>query len=293
MTTWPARMVQAHANHGAAAVDGDLRRVHFPRRFERPLPGDLVQVDEAGTLTAVSVRKNVFGRGEARGRFRPIAANLDLAVIVIAPEPAPSRDLVQRYLTACSIHDIEPLIVVNKCDLPWPEQPPFTELEKLADLGFDFVKTRCLPELEISSLEARIRSGVTLFAGQSGVGKSSLLNALIPDLETRTGRLSHVTGKGTHTTTTATAHPYGEQAWLIDTPGVWEYGLWKMGPETLQCGFPEFSEHSAHCKFRDCRHNSEPGCAVIAAVESGALPAFRHQAWLRLLAEQERLARRD
>src|SRR5699024_1853665 len=120
-----------------------------------------------------------------------------------------------------------------------------------------------------------------------GVGKSSLLNALVPDLDTQTGELSHVTGKGTHTTTTATAHRYGEHAWLIDTPGVWEYGLWKMDAETLQRGFPEFST-LAPCRFRDCRHRSEPGCAVVAAIDSGALPAFRHEAWLRLLAEQER-----
>ncbi|NBD95603.1 MAG: ribosome small subunit-dependent GTPase A [Gammaproteobacteria bacterium] len=288
MTTENALMVQAHANHGAASVDGVLRSVHFPRRFERPLPGDRVRIDSAGTLTEVLARRNLFGRGDGRGRFRPIAANLDRAVIVIAPEPAPSRDLLHRYLAACLIRGIEPLIVVNKADLSPPAQSPFTELDALAALGFEHIETRCRPEPGLGELEQRIAGGITLFAGQSGVGKSSLLNALIPDLEAQTGRLSHVTGKGTHTTTTATAHRHGDGAWLIDTPGVWEYGLWKMDAVTLQRGFPEFSEYAARCKFRDCRHRSEPGCAVIAAVESGALPAFRHQAWLRLLAEQER-----
>jgi ribosome biogenesis GTPase len=288
MTDAAVRMVQAHANHGAAAVSDRLVPVHFPRRLERPLPGDLVRLDEAGTLTEVLERRNLFGRGDARGRFRPIAANLDRAVIVIAPAPAPSRDLLHRYLAACLIREIEPLIVVNKCDLPRPKQPPFDELDAIAELGFAFVETRCLPAPEIETLARRVSAGVTLFAGQSGVGKSSILNALIPDLEAQTGQLSHVTGKGTHTTTTATAHRYGEAAWLIDTPGVWEYGLWKMDADTLQRGFPEFAEHAAGCRFRNCRHRSEPGCGVIAATESGALPAFRHQAWLRLLAEQER-----
>ncbi|RFF28677.1 MULTISPECIES: ribosome small subunit-dependent GTPase A [unclassified Wenzhouxiangella] len=291
MTAGAVRLVQAHANHGAAAVDGELKPVHFPRRIERPLPGDLVRIDNAGTLTEVLERRNLFGRGDNRGRFRPIAANLDRAVIVIAAEPAPSRDLLHRYLAACLIREIEPLIVVNKSDLPRPEQPPFTELDQLAELGFASIEARCQPDLDVASLEARIRSGVTLLAGQSGVGKSSLLNALIPDLEARTRQLSRVTGKGRHTTTTATAHPYADGGWLIDTPGVWEYGLWKMDARTLERGFPEFSEHAAACRFRDCRHRSEPGCGVIAAVESSALPAFRHEAWLRLLAEQERLGR--
>ena len=288
MTAGPFRMVQAHANHGVAEVKGELRRIHFPRSIERPLPGDLVFIDPAGTLTKVTERHSLFGRGDARGRFRPIAANLDRAAIVIAPEPAPSRDLLHRYLTACLICGVEPLVVVNKSDRPNPDQPPFDELPALACLGFPAIETRCLPEPDVAALMPKITNGVSLFAGQSGVGKSSLLNALIPDLDAQTGTLSRVTAKGTHTTTTATAHHYGNSAWLIDTPGVWEYGLWKMETNTLQRGFPEFSEHAARCKFRDCRHRSEPGCAVIAAVESGALPAFRHTAWLRLLAEQER-----
>ncbi|NBB91614.1 MAG: ribosome small subunit-dependent GTPase A [Gammaproteobacteria bacterium] len=288
MSESPVRLVQAHANHGAAWVNGDLRPVHFPRRIERPLPGDLVHIDDAGTLTAVVERRNLFGRGDGRGRFRPIAANLDRSVIVIASEPAPSRDLLHRYLAAALIRGIEPLIVLNKSDLPRPRQAPFTELQALGELGFEHVEARCLPEPDVAALQSRIGCGITLLAGQSGVGKSSLLNALVPDIEAQTGRLSRVTGKGTHTTTTATAHRHGDDAWLIDTPGVWEYGLWKMDPETLQRGFPEFSKHAAGCRFRDCRHRSEPGCAVVAAVESGALPGFRHQAWLRLLAEQER-----
>lgn len=288
MTVTRARMVQAHANHGVADVAGKLFSVHFPRRLDRPLPGDLVRTDEAGTLVEVLERRNVFGRGDGRGRFRPIAANLDRAAVVIAAEPSPSRDLLHRYLAACLINDIEPLIVVNKSDLPRPEQPPFTELDALAELGFDIVGTRCQPDADVAGLERRLAGGITLLAGQSGVGKSTLLNALIPNLQAQTGELSRVTGKGTHTTTTATAHRYLEGAWMIDTPGVWEYGLWKMDAGTLQRGFPEFSGPAARCKFRDCRHRSEPGCGVIAAVDSGALPAFRHEAWLRLLAEQER-----
>jgi len=292
VTDAPVRLLQAHGNHGVAAVDGAFRQVHFPRRIDRPLPGDRVRIDTAGTLTGILDRSSVFGRGDGRGRFRPIAANLDRALIVIAPEPAPSRDLLHRYLTASLVCGIEPLIVVNKTDLPLPDHPPFSELDGLDELGFGIVRVRCRPEPEVASLAGLLDRGISLLAGQSGVGKSSLLNALVPDLDAQTGALSRVTGKGRHTTSSATLHRHGETAWLVDTPGVWEYGLWRMDAATLQRGFPEFSRHAANCKFRDCRHNSEPGCAVIAAVESGTVPAFRHQAWLRLLAEQERFAGR-
>lgn len=285
------RMIQAHANHGVAMdAGGELHRVHFPRRFDRPLPGDLVHLDSAGTLTRVAERQTEFGRGDGRGRFRPIAANLDRAVIVIAPEPAPSRDLLHRYLAASLIGGIEPLIVVNKYDLAMPDQPPFSELESLSALGYGIVHASCLPQPRLAELSQRLDSGISLLAGQSGVGKSSLLNALVPDLDAQTGSLSRVTGKGTHTTTSATLHRYGGNAWIVDTPGVWEYGLWKMDAQSLQRGFPEFSEHAARCKFRDCRHRTEPGCGVITAAETGDIPPFRHQAWLRLLAEQERFS---
>lgn len=283
------RLVQSHASHGVAlAADGRYLPVRFPRRIERPLPGDFVDIDEAGSVTAAPERHNCFGRGDRRGRFKPLAANVDRAAIVIAPEPAPSRDLLHRYLAACHIQGIEAVVVVNKHDLPIPSDPPFDELEGLAALGIPVHHTRCRPEPALGGLERALGSGATLLAGQSGVGKSSLLNALIPDLAARTGALSRVTGKGTHTTTSATLYPFGDEAFVIDTPGVWEFGLWRMDAKQLERGFPEFAPHAARCRFRDCRHRSEPGCGVIAAVEAGTLPAFRHQAWLRLLAEQER-----
>src|SRR5699024_188142 len=112
-------------------------------------------------------RGTLFGRGDDRGRFRPIAANLDRAAIVIAAEPAPSRDLLHRYLSACLICAVEPLIVVNKTDLPRPRQQPFTDLEALAELGFEIVETCCGPKPDVATLATRVDAGVTLFAGQS------------------------------------------------------------------------------------------------------------------------------
>src|SRR5690625_1306593 len=129
-----------------------------------------------------------------------------------------------------------------------------------------------------------------MYSSQTYLDKTSLLNALVPDLDLPTSELSRVTGKGRHTTTTASAYPYRDNAWLIDTPGVWEYSLWAMPLHELQRGFPEFRE-APKCRFRDCSHSSEPGCGVVAALTRGLVAKFRHQAWLRLLDEQERLAR--
>ena len=284
-------VVQAWANRGIARLaDERLIPFHFPRRLIRPLPGDQIRLNNELALVEVAPRRNEFGRGDNRGRFRAAAANLDRAIIVIAPQPAPSPDLIHRYLAAALIHGIEPVIVLNKTDQPLPEQAPFTELDDLAALGYRIIRTRCKPQPEVAELLALCRSGASLLAGQSGVGKTSLLNALVPDLDERTSALSHVTGKGTHTTTTATVYPLANQGDIIDTPGVWEYGLWAMPASELERGFPEFAEHSAHCRFRDCRHASEPGCAVRAAAESGLIPPSRHAAWLRLLAEQRRFS---
>jgi ribosome biogenesis GTPase / thiamine phosphate phosphatase len=291
--TVPALVIQAHANHGAArTADGRLLSFHFPRRLARPLPGDHIELDDQDSLVAIADRRNEFGRGDARGRFRPVATNLDRALIVIAPQPAPSPDLLHRYLATAHIKGIEPVIVINKTDLPIPDQPPFSELADLAQLGYQIIECRCKPTLEIAMLLKSTNQGVSLLAGQSGVGKTSLLNALVPDLDRQTGALSRVTGKGVHTTTSATVHQLPGGAWLVDTPGVWEYGLWTMTTSELAQGFPEFAAIAGNCRFRDCSHNHEPGCAVADAAGSNEIPASRYQAWLRLLAEQTRLGRR-
>src|SRR5690625_2124805 len=203
----PVRVVQAHANHGVVVVAGPARQLHLPRGLARPRAGDWVHVDSQGTLEEIVPRTNSFGRGDGRGRVRAIAANIDRALIVIAPEPAPSADLLHRYLAACLIRGIKPVVVVNKNDLERPAQPPFSELEALRQLGHEIVETCCLPRPDIDALKPLAESGTTLFSGQSGVGKTSLLNALVPDLDLRTSELSRVTGKGRHTTTTDSAYP--------------------------------------------------------------------------------------
>jgi len=286
------RVVAAIGNHGLGVVEsgaaetaGDPFEIRFRRRVGRPLPGDRVKLDAAGAVAAIAPRSTVFGRG-VRGRFRPIAANLDRLLIVIAPEPAPSRALLHRYIAAAGIQGVAAEVVVNKCDLPAPDVPPFDELDRI---GVPVYRTRAAPPAALGGLADSFDSGIHMLAGQSGVGKTSLGNALVPDLRGQTEQLSRTTGKGRHTTTTTRLLRLPGGAWLVDTPGVWEYELWRMTPRELAGGFPEFAPLSARCRFRDCRHDGEPGCGVETAVENGELQAFRLQAWRALLAEQERL----
>lgn len=283
------RVLTALGNHGLAVPDEDPTsapvELHFRRRTGRPLAGDRVRVDDQGAVSEILPRSNTFGRGTAQGVFQPIAANLDTLLIVIAPEPAPSEDLVHRYVAAARMQDVDPVVVINKSDLPVPDAPPFTDLD---DLQLEVVRTHAAPPLALGDLPDRLAGGIHLLAGQSGVGKSSLANALLPALGLDIGQLSRATGKGRHTTTTARLHAMPSGGWLVDTPGVWEYGLWRMPVEELARGFPEFNEVGP-CRFRNCHHDHEPGCAVRAAVEDGRVPPCRHRAWLRLLAEQARL----
>lgn len=286
-----ARVLTTHGNHGLAAGDGDPPQpFSFRRSLTRPLPGDSIELDQAGQLSAVHPRHNEFGRGDRHGRFRASAANIDQMLIVIAAEPAPSADLVHRYLTMASLQSITPIIVINKTDLPTPQSSAFDDLDDLRALGYRIIRVRCKPKPELADLREVLSGRVSVLAGQSGVGKTSLTNALVPDRDDQVGALSTATGKGVHTTSTATLIRLPEpNTWLLDTPGVWEYSLWQMPPSALIRGFPELANWPERCRFRDCRHDNEPGCAIRAAVEAGQLPASRWHAWQRLLKEQDRL----
>jgi ribosome biogenesis GTPase len=290
------RIITALGNHGLAVREDrgghgpeNAFEVRFRRSVGRPLPGDRVSLDDSGAVTAILPRASVFGRG-VRGRFRPVAANLDRLLVVIAAEPAPSRALLHRYLAAARIQDVATGIVVNKTDLPLPDASPFCDLHELQDLGVTLYRTRAAAPVVLDDLPASMGSGIHLLAGQSGVGKTSLVNALVPDRAGQTEALSRSTGKGRHTTTGARLLRVPEGGWLVDTPGVWEYELWRMTPQELALGFPEFARLASRCRFRDCRHGDEPGCAVREAAAAGKLPASRLGAWHDLMDEQRRLA---
>lgn len=272
-------------------VGGERRECKLRRSVGRPLCGDRVTVEradaESTVVVAIEARRNEFVRASARGRKQAIAANLDQVLIVLAPVPEPSRDLVERYLVAVHSLEIRPVLVVNKCERLATEaladDSPLRRLHEYRALGYEVLESSCKGPPGIAALPKVLEGRVSILVGQSGVGKSSLVNALLPDLALQTGELSRVTGKGTHTTTTTVMYALPCGGRLIDSPGVWEYGLWDMTPRELAAGFVEFRPFEGGCRFNDCRHASEPGCAIRSAVEHGGIRRWRYQSYRRLL----------
>ena len=289
-----ALVLVSYGSQGVVLLpDGERKRCKFRRKVGRPYCGDRVMVaraDEASLVVeAVLPRRNFFVRTDERQRQNIIAANLDQVLIVVATRPLPSRDLMERYLLAVHSLGIEPLIVYNKTDLELAPDEKANGVQVLAHmpdyetLGYTVIRTSCKTAPGISGLQDVLKDKTSILVGQSGVGKSSLINQLIPDLQIQTGELSNATGKGTHTTTSTMLYQLSEGGYLIDSPGVWEYGIWKFEDIELAAGFVEFEPWLGQCRFNNCLHASEPDCAIKQAVADGFIREWRFQSYLRLL----------
>jgi ribosome biogenesis GTPase len=272
---------------------GERKRCKFRRKVGRPFCGDRVLVDRADDVSlvveSILPRDNYFVRADERQRQHIIAANLDQVLIVVAAAPLPSRDLMERYLLAVHSLGIEPIIVLNKTDLEVAADETAAGAKVLAHmpdyeaLGYTVIRTSCKTEPGITGLKSVLKDRTSILVGQSGVGKSSLINQLLPDLHIQTNALSTATGKGTHTTTSTMLYQFTGGGHLIDSPGVWEYGIWKLENNELAAGFIEFKSWLGKCRFNDCVHNTEPDCAIKQAVADGHIREWRYQSYLRLL----------
>jgi ribosome biogenesis GTPase len=276
-------LVVAHYGTQVAveSESGSVRRCHLRANLETLVTGDRVvwcDGDPTGVVVAQLARHSALSRPDARGRLRPVAANIDQILVVIAPLPQPHANLVDRYLVAAETIGIEPVIVLNKVDLLERDAALRRQVDTLLatypPLGYTILHTSSLRG-GLEALRAALGGRVSVFAGQSGVGKSSLVNALLPDAALPVGDLSEYAGKGTHTTTTARLLHLPSGGTLIDSPGIREFGLWHMTREEVARGFREFRPHLGRCRFRDCRHRQEPGCAILAAHDRGAITAAR------------------
>jgi ribosome biogenesis GTPase len=291
-----ALVLVSYGAHGVVQTDdGQRLDCKFRRKVGRPWCGDRVRIIQADADTwmveEIFPRRNRFLRGDPKGRKHAVAANLDRVLVIIASRPLPSQDLLDRYLVAVHSLDIEPVIVHNKVELPFDATEAgaatLGRLEEYRQLGYTVIRTSCKGEPGVAELAQAAAEGTSILVGQSGVGKSSLARLLLPDIDIQVGDLSRATGKGTHTTTTTMLYQLPGGGRLIDSPGVWEYGLWTLENQEISHGFREFSEPSQSCRFNDCLHRSEPNCGVKEALEAGKIQAWRYQSYLRLLTQNQ------
>jgi len=214
-----------------------------------------------------------------------MVANPDLVAVVFACErPPPNRRLIDRFLVVAEYNDVPPLLVANKVDLAGIEAAR-TTFGPYGRIGYDVAYTSARRGTGIGELRARLSGRLSIVAGPSGVGKSTLLNALQPGLHLDTAEISEALQKGRHTTTHAELHPLDGPGggYVADTPGIRELGLWEIPPAELAWCFPEFRDHLRRCAFNDCTHLHEPRCGLRAAVERGAVSEPRYDSYRRML----------
>lgn len=239
-----------------------------------------------GIITAIQPRVSELSRTDSSGRLKTIAANVDLLVIVFAPLPTPYANLLDRYLIAAEYAAIKPLLLFNKLDLINDQNRD--ELEDLLsiyrNLNYQILEvSKCFPET-IRQLQTTLNNHMSVFVGQSGVGKSSLINTLLPEAELRVGELSELTNKGAHTTTTAKLFHLPMGGNLIDSPGIRDFALTHIDKDIVEQGFIEFKPFLGHCKFRNCKHQQEPGCALLKAIDEGKINPKRMNSYRHILA---------
>ncbi len=290
----PGLVVAAHGRHYIVELTDGTSRQCFTRGKKSDVAvGDGVDIqlqgEAEGVIQAIQPRRNLLYRSDEQ-RSKLFAANLDQLLLVIAGEPPFSSELLGRALVAAHSVDITPIILLNKADLPESTARAKSQLQALT--GAEPPLT-----LEVSAQDAddlRTRLGPllagrrSLLLGQSGMGKSTLLNALVPDAGAATQTHSVALDAGRHTTThTRLYHLPDNGGQLIDSPGFQNFGLAHLSAEQVVQGFPAFTRYIANCRFYNCTHRHEPGCGVLAALAEGAVPQAQHKLYERILQENE------
>ncbi len=293
----PNALVIAHSKKWAFVMqDGEERLCLIDEQLEATdqtllASGDRVYIEQEGEefiVRGVAPRRSYLARlagPHARVKTQVLAANVDLLIIVASAARPPFRPgLIDRYLITAELGNVTPVLCVNKVDLvdTLPE-----ELQRYRELGLEVFTTSCEHGEGMAELKARLEGQVSVLAGHSGVGKSSLLNVMDPELDLHTRSISESTQRGKHTTTAARYYEIGNDIRIIDTPGIRSLGLWGVSPEEVAYYFPEIAALALQCRFRNCTHTHEPDCAVQNAADNGQLPLARYKSYLRIRASLE------
>ncbi len=237
-----------------------------------------------GIIEKVLPRNSLFKRADAF-RTKPIAANVTQVAIMVASRPSWSEELLQRCLLAAESQDLPVLILANKADLP-EHQATLEALALYGSLGYPVISL--CAKRDVNTLLERLHGHLTLLAGQSGMGKSTLINALFPDADARVAAFSEALDSGRHTTTHSRLYRLDETSALIDSPGFQEFALAHLSRGDVEGAMPDFRPYLGHCRFRDCRHDTEPGCALREAAEEGEIAEKRLSFFRQIVAENSR-----
>ncbi len=238
--------------------------------------GDQVEIKSTtpgqGVIERIKVRKTLLYRSDAF-KEKLIAANVSQIIIVVAAVPSFSEELITRCLVAAESEGIRVLIVLNKADLIEPTSAAADKLSLYKELGYSLIQISA--QEDISELYPYLQGQLSVLAGQSGMGKSTLLNTLVPQAKRATAEISEALDSGCHTTTHSRLYHINSDSDIIDSPGIQEFGLNHIKAENLAWGFVEFHPYIGHCKFNNCRHVSEPGCVLMQATQDGKISKRR------------------
>ena len=288
-----ARIIAAHGRHYLAqTTTGEVLQV-FPKGKRSTIAvGDQVLLSDENTTQAriaeILPRRNLLYRSDVF-KTKLLAANVDQVVIMVATEPSFSEDLLGRALVAAEAQALKPLILLNKIDLPTHLDTARARLNLYQTLNYPVIEISVhQTEQTLSLLQPYLSNKVSILIGQSGMGKSTLLNLLIPDADAKKREISEKLDTGKHTTTFTRSYPlpaWGQSGALIDAPGFQEFGLHHLTEGELERSFPEFQPFLTECKFYNCHHLKEKGCAILNAVVEGRVAPRRHQLYAQLVYE--------
>ena len=267
IAAYSRRFIVEVPKHGPIACQVQGRQL-------RVVCGDVVNLirdGKHGVIENLEPRYSLLYRSD-QFRSKPIAANVTQIAVVIAPRPSFSTELVQRCIVASEAEGIASLLVLNKTDLPESAEA-LARLRPLEQLGYPVVALSA--ETDASPILPFLEKHTTLLIGQSGMGKSTLVNGLVPDADIATAAFSEALDSGKHTTTHTHLYRVGKNAALIDSPGLQEFALQHVAPDKLAQAFVEFRPYLGQCRFRDCQHQSEPGCSILQAAQDKLIDPAR------------------